>query len=103
MKGPIMETPKELHKLAAAIVHRQREELQRNSKAPRYMLHIGHPALQELWKQYRMRAAPAAYPVSDAERIAWELSLLHDDALKVIKKQYGGPCTNEEICQLDRK
>lgn len=98
-----MATRKELHQLAVAIVRRQREELQRNSKAPHYMLNIGHPALRELWKQYRMTAAPAAYPVSDAERIAWELSLLNDEALKQIKKEFGGPCTNEQICQLDRK
>lgn len=103
MKGPAMATKKELHQLAVAIVRRQREELQRNNKAPYYMLNIGHPALRELWKQYRAHAAPAICPVSDAERIAWELSLLNDEALKAIEKEFGGPCTNEQICQLDRK
>ena len=83
-----MADPKELHRLAAAIVHRQNEERQRNSKAPPYMLNIGHQAMRELWVQYRMKAAPAGCPLGDTERIAWELSLLNDDALKVIKKQY---------------
>lgn len=83
-----MADPKELHRLAAAIVHRQNEERRRNSKAPPYMLNIGHQAVHGLWMQYRMKAAPASCPLGDTDRIAWELSLLNDDAIKAIKKEY---------------
>lgn len=98
-----MADQKELHLLAEAIVHRQQEERQRNSKAPHYILNIGHTAVRELWMQHRMKAAPAGCPLGDVERIAWELSLLNDEALKAIKKQYEGASTNAQVCQHDRE
>lgn len=80
-------TPKELDELAAVIVERRKQEAAVNGKTPYYMLNGNHPALRGLFKHWTITAAPAGCPVSDRERIAWELSLLNDTAIEAIKKR----------------
>lgn len=78
----------QLHALAVLIVEDQRRRGGQNSKKSPYMMNIGHPALNGVYLAWRMKAATHGVAPGDVERTAWELSLLSDEALEAIKRQY---------------
>lgn len=78
----------DLEKLAALIVDDRRAAAAQNRKLPFYMLNVGHPLVLRMYTAWRTAAAAQNTPPGDIERTAWELSLLSDQALEAIKKQY---------------
>lgn len=66
-----------------------------------YQININHPAIAPVFQQYVRDECKSSPPISDHERIMFEMRVIHKlDSLGIFKQDYERPMTDEEIRDL---
>lgn len=95
-KSPL--TRRELIDRLAPLIwqERQREAehyaaLHRQTRPPWYFLNVNHPTIKRLYLRYLQKSLDGSAlvaPVSDLDRVKFELSLLHPAVLRMLAEEY---------------